>query len=58
MRHLRALTGPRKITREEARSVDPLALRYPSTPEQMQSLMASQQKVWTRLVKDIGISAE
>ena len=29
-----------------------------STPAQMQSLMASEQKVWTRLVKDIGISAE
>lgn len=41
MRHLRMLTGPRKITLEEGRSVDPLALRYPSTPEQMRTAFES-----------------
>jgi len=29
-----------------------------STPEQMQSLMVKQQQVWTKLVKEIGISAD
>lgn len=29
-----------------------------SSPEQMQALMAHEQQVWTKLVKDIGISAE